>query len=313
MDQSQDGGGTWDPFALSLSTHPAHAEAAAKATAPEPVSLPAASGLAHTSESRKELLKDVSFRSYDQNEHKKFRFSSVRMKVLLALLVLAGSGWVLAAGFDADRLIGIEARELLIATALLGTLALIVGYALGDRSTQTLRAARDFMAGLVLAVAIMTTYNFRYEILTAVHQATGAYANPTTSARAETDQDSERAVRIRRRPDGHFIARADVNGTAMPMLVDTGASTVVLKPADAQKLGIDPEKLRYTVPVQTANGTTYAASVKIKGLSVGPIWIGEVEALVSKPGTLKDSLLGMTFLNRLRSYEFSGDFLTLRI
>jgi aspartyl protease family protein len=97
------------------------------------------------------------------------------------------------------------------------------------------------------------------------------------------------------------------------MLVDTGASTVVLKSVDAQKLGIDVEKLRYTVPVQTANGTTYAASVKIKGLAVGPIWINEVDALVSKPGTLKDSLLGMTFLNRLRSYEFSGDFLTLRI
>jgi aspartyl protease family protein len=87
----------------------------------------------------------------------------------------------------------------------------------------------------------------------------------------------------------------------------------VLKPVDAQKLGIDVDKLRYTVPVQTANGTTYAASVKIKGLAVGPIWINEVDALVSKPGTLKDSLLGMTFLNRLRSYEFSGDFLTLRI
>lgn len=244
--------------------------------------------------------------------HRVFSGSSVRMKVLLALLVLAGSGWVLAAGFDADRLVGIQPREFLIATGVLGTLALLVGYSLGDRSTQTLRAARDFMAGLVLAVAIMTSYNFRYEIMSAVHRVSGEYVYPTT-ARVEPDQDADRAVRIRRRPDGHFIARADINGTTMPMLVDTGASTVVLKPADAQKLGIDVDKLRYTVPVQTANGTTYAASVKIKGLAVGPIWIGEVEALVSKPGTLKDSLLGMTFLNRLRSYEFSGDFLTLRI
>ena len=66
-------------------------------------------------------------------------------------------------------------------------------------------------------------------------------------------------------------------------------------------------------PVQTANGTTYAASIRLKTLSVGPIRMTEVEALVSKPGALKDSLLGMTFLNRLRSYEFSGDFLTFRI
>ena len=97
------------------------------------------------------------------------------------------------------------------------------------------------------------------------------------------------------------------------MLVDTGASTVVLKPADAQTLGVDMSKLRYTVPVQTANGTTYAAHVRLKRISVGAIGFNDVEALVSKPGALKDSLLGMSFLNRLRSYEFSGEFLTLRI
>jgi aspartyl protease family protein len=234
------------------------------------------------------------------------------MKALLALLVIAGSGWILAAGFDTDRLATIEVRDLLVASGLVGAVTLAIVLVLGERSMQTLRAVRDFMAGLVLAVGLMTTYSYRFEILSAVHRATGEYVYPSQT-RAETDQQSERAVRIRRRPDGHFIARAEVNGTPLAMLVDTGASTVVLKPADAQKLGIDPEKLRYTVPVQTANGTTYAASVKVKGLSVGPIWIEEVDALVAKPGTLKDSLLGMTFLNRLRSYEFSGDVLTLRI
>jgi len=96
------------------------------------------------------------------------------------------------------------------------------------------------------------------------------------------------------------------------MLVDTGASTVVLKPADAQKLGIDPERLRYSVPVQTANGTTYAAHVRLRNLTLGPINLTDVDALVAKPGALKENLLGMSFLSRLRSYEFSGDYLTLR-
>ena len=74
----------------------------------------------------------------------------------------------------------------------------------------------------------------------------------------------ERAVRVRRRPDGHFIARAEVNGANLGMLVDTGASSVVLKPADAEKAGINTRSLTYTVPVQTANGTTYAASVRLR-------------------------------------------------
>jgi aspartyl protease family protein len=97
------------------------------------------------------------------------------------------------------------------------------------------------------------------------------------------------------------------------MLVDTGATTVVLKPADAQAAGIDLRSLSFSVPVQTANGTTYAAPVRLRGVAVGAIVIPQVEALVAKPGTLKESLLGISFLRRLRSYEFSGDFLTLRI
>ena len=98
----------------------------------------------------------------------------------------------------------------------------------------------------------------------------------------------------------------------MTMLIDTGASTVVLKPADAQKLGIDVERLRFSVPVQTANGTTYAAHVRLRNLTLGPISLNDVEALVAKPGALKENLLGMSFLSRLRSYEFTTDFLTLR-
>jgi len=94
--------------------------------------------------------------------------------------------------------------------------------------------------------------------------------------------------------------------------VDTGASTVVLKPADAQKLGIDVDRLKYAVPVQTANGTTYAAHVRLRNLTLGRISLDDVEALVAKPGALKENLLGMSFLRRLRSYEVTGDTLTLR-
>ena len=117
---------------------------------------------------------------------------------------------------------------------------------------------------------------------------------------------------VRRRLDGHFVARPQVNGIALTMLVDTGASTVVLKPQDAQRLGIDIERLRYSVPVQTANGTTYAAHVRLNSVALGPINLTNVEALVAKPGALKENLLGMSFLSRLRSYEFTSDFLMLR-
>jgi clan AA aspartic protease (TIGR02281 family) len=81
---------------------------------------------------------------------------------------------------------------------------------------------------------------------------------------------------------------------------------------DAQRLGIEIDKLRYTVPVQTANGTTYAAQVRLRTLAFGPISLNEVEALVARPNALKENFLGMSFLGRLGSYEFTGDILMLR-
>jgi aspartyl protease family protein len=86
----------------------------------------------------------------------------------------------------------------------------------------------------------------------------------------------------------------------------------VLRPEDAAKAGIDNSRLSFTVPVLTANGRTVAARVRLESVALGPLARQQVEALVAEPHALTQSLLGMSFLSRLRSYEFSGDFLTLR-
>ena len=124
--------------------------------------------------------------------------------------------------------------------------------------------------------------------------------------------ETERLIRLRRQPGGHFIVHASINGEAVQMIIDTGATTVVLRTLDAQQIGIDTEKLTYSVPVETANGSAFAAPIKLKSVLVGPVGVGDVDALVAKPGSLDQSLLGMSFLSRLKSYEFSGDFLSLR-
>jgi aspartyl protease family protein len=98
----------------------------------------------------------------------------------------------------------------------------------------------------------------------------------------------------------------------MTLMVDTGATSVVLKPADAERAGINLGELSYTTPIDTANGTTYAAAVRLKSLAIGPLVVHNIEALVARPGSLNENLLGMSFLRRLRSYEFSKDYLTLR-
>ncbi len=165
---------------------------------------------------------------------------------------------------------------------------------------------------IVLLLALVTGYAFRDEVKLALNRVAGEVLPPGEALAVEDAAPGERAVRLRRQGDGHFSARADVNGASMKLLVDTGASTVVLRATDAEKAGVDLALLAFSVAVDTANGVAYAAPVRIRRLGIGPIVLDDVEALVAKPGSLKESLLGMSFLKRLRSYEFSGDFLTIR-
>jgi aspartyl protease family protein len=123
--------------------------------------------------------------------------------------------------------------------------------------------------------------------------------------------EADNAVVIERGLDGHFGIRASVEDKPMTFLVDTGASFVTLTPADARKIGIDPDKLAYSVPIRTANGMIRAAAITIKTLSVGSITRRNISALVSPGKALDQSLLGMTFLNTLDGYAISGNRLVL--
>ena len=123
---------------------------------------------------------------------------------------------------------------------------------------------------------------------------------------------SERTVEIVRGRGGDYQVAAQVNGTRVAMALDTGASAVVLTQEAAKAAGLPLELLSYTVQVDTANGRARAASVTIDRIVVGGIVERSVPALVAQPGQLRVSLLGMTFLNRLESWQVQGDRLTMR-
>ncbi|MFH6784379.1 MULTISPECIES: retropepsin-like aspartic protease family protein [Methylobacterium] len=119
-------------------------------------------------------------------------------------------------------------------------------------------------------------------------------------------------VVIARRVDGGFTVQATVNGRAEAFIFDTGASAVVLTAETAAALGIRPGAAAYRVQVQTANGRTAAAPVVLDTVAVGAISETRVAALVTRPGALSVNLLGMSFLERLASYEVRGSRLILR-
>jgi aspartyl protease family protein len=93
------------------------------------------------------------------------------------------------------------------------------------------------------------------------------------------------------------------------MLVDTGASLVTLTPADARAAGISPAGLVFSGHVQTANGTARMAPVTLREIRIGQLSIYDVPAAVLE--NLNVSLLGMSFLGRLRGYEMREGKLTV--
>jgi aspartyl protease family protein len=105
---------------------------------------------------------------------------------------------------------------------------------------------------------------------------------------------------------GHFVVDARVDGRRMDFMLDTGASMVVLRSRDAAALGIHPIPRDLTVEVRTANGTTRAAPVQLGMVEVSGINLRNVAALVSPDDALSVNLLGLSFLSRLRRFEFSN-------
>jgi aspartyl protease family protein len=120
-----------------------------------------------------------------------------------------------------------------------------------------------------------------------------------------------RSVEIGRGHAGDFAITAQINGARVAMVLDTGASSVVLTRDDAKAAGLPLEVLNYTVNIDTANGRARAAPVTLDRIAIGGLVERSVEALVAQPGQLKMSLLGMSFLNRLQSWQVSGDRLVL--
>jgi aspartyl protease family protein len=118
-------------------------------------------------------------------------------------------------------------------------------------------------------------------------------------------ETADRILTITENSDGGFYVFADVNGTQVKFLIDTGASDVILSPDDAERVGIDVSSLSYDRGFETANGIGEGAPVKLASIAVGSIHFRDMPAYVTR-ADMRTSLLGMTFLRRLESFEFRG-------
>ena len=157
-------------------------------------------------------------------------------------------------------------------------------------------------------------------MLAATAGAVVAYGDPARIARAGNTVSEmlrrraappARAVQVPRGQSGEFALVARINGITAPMVIDTGATSVVLTYETAKAAGLPLELLDYDVDVETAGGHTRAARLTLDRLAVGKLVERSVPALVVPHGQMKTNLLGMSFLDRLESWEVHPDRLTM--
>ena len=171
-------------------------------------------------------------------------------------------------------------------------------------SGRTVAKLKGLLAWAGIFLVAMLVYAHRHDLAAVKNRMLGALIPELGSATAACTQQFHVGV------DGHFHIRARVNGVAMRFLVDTGASHIVLAPRDAERLGLDQQRLDFDKIYATANGMVRGASIRVDDFRVGDLHLKNVSASVNE-AAMGESLLGMTFFNRLERFTVEGDVLTI--
>src|SRR5436305_8178422 len=230
----------------------------------------------------------------------------MRGRALWVLLLVLGIGLLaLVLRHDQGTIAGFETGDFASLIYKIALLIFIGGAVLAlfrERVAEAFQAAIFWVVvGLLLAVG----YTYRHDLRDIGDRVLSELMPGRALSRGGT-------VEIARGNRGEFQIVAEANGARGSTVHDTGARPVGLTQEAAKAAGLPLEFLNYSMPVETANGRTRAAPVTLERIKVGGIEERAVPALIAQPGQLRLSLLGMSFLNRLKSSEVRGDRLVLR-
>lgn len=227
-------------------------------------------------------------------------------KLLWALLLGLGVGlFVLIIRHDDGTIAGLESHDFAALVVKIALLVFFGGFVLAMFRHRFREALETALFWVVIALVLAAGYSYRAELREIGDRILSELVPGRAAVRGQT-------VEVARGRGGEFQVAMLVNGARVPMVLDTGASAVVLTQDAAKAAGLPLELLAYSVNVDTANGRTRAAAVTLDRLAVGRIVERAVPALIAQPGQLKTSLLGMSFLNRLTGWEVRGDRLLMR-
>jgi len=135
--------------------------------------------------------------------------------------------------------------------------------------------------------------------------ASATASQPTALAVAPV-QASGRSLSIAPDRRGHFATEGRIDGQRIAFMVDTGASVVALNETSAARFGLRPSRGEYNTAVTTANGTVKAARARIPMVELGELTVRDVDAMVLPDEALSENLLGLSFLSKLKRFEYAN-------
>ena len=138
-----------------------------------------------------------------------------------------------------------------------------------------------------------------------------ASAAPATVPAQTVAQASGRSLDIPRDARGHFQTGGRIDGQRIDFMIDTGASLVALNEKSAARFGLRPSRSDYNATVTTANGTIKAARTRLAMIELGGLVVRDVDAVVLPDEALSENLLGLSFLSKLKRFEYANGRLVL--
>ncbi|MGY3583862.1 aspartyl protease family protein [Bradyrhizobium sp. USDA 4341] len=164
---------------------------------------------------------------------------------------------------------------------------------------------------MIFAAILIGLGTFMAQMASKMSPAAATTAKQTMAPAVTVAQASARTLSIAPDPRGHFATDGRIDGQRINFMVDTGASVVALNETSAARFGLRPVPGDYTSRVTTANGTIKAARARLAMIEIGGLTVRDVDALVLPDEALSENLLGLSFLSKLKRFEYANGKLLL--
>jgi aspartyl protease family protein len=165
---------------------------------------------------------------------------------------------------------------------------------------------RNLMILAALLIGAGTLMGQMAEKMTATTPALAMASSQKMASAAPDPAAGSRSLSIPRDARGHFQTDGRIDGQRIDFMVDTGASVIALNEKSAARFGLRPTPADYKMTVNTANGTIKAAHTRLAMVDIGGLIVRDVDAMVLPDEALSENLLGLSFLSKLKRFEYAN-------